>query len=229
MNSTGRLPSIAMLHVGMEIRVTEQVEAPHAVNDSTGVILGIDLHPEDASTAAEHAATHLLRHLPAAVLVKLKDVSAELLPPIPCPQHTVIGAQRKCKECDFRPGCIAIEPRWSRRSFKVEVTRPNGDMYTVRVQRKQLPLTVKTASTLQTLQGTTAEPGLIYHWKFPRFYSDELRWLATYVALSRPPSLKQLHSVGMPKNLRHILEGGPPEGIITRFNAMFGEKEKWTA
>ena len=99
----------------------------------------------------------------------------------------------------------------------------------MRVQRRQLPLTVKTASTLQTLQGTTAEPGLIYHWKFPRFYSDELRWLATYVALSRPPSLSQLHSVGMPKNLRDILEGGPPEGIITRFRAMFGEKEEWTA
>ena len=33
----------------------------------------------------------------------------------------------------------------------------------------------------------------------------------------------------MPKNLRDILEGGPPEGIITRFRAMFGEKEEWTA
>ena len=48
-------------------------------------------------------------------------------------------------------------------------------------------------------------------------------------ALASRASHSLLHSVGMPKNLRHILEGGPPEGIITRFNAMFGEKEKWTA
>ena len=134
MNSTGRLPSIAMLHNGMEVRLTEQVEPPHAVNDSTGIILGIDLHPEDASTAAAHAPTQLLRHLPEAILVKLHNVSAEFLPPIPCTQHTVTGARRDCNDCDFRPGCIAIEPRWSRRSFKVEVTRPNGDMYVVRVQ-----------------------------------------------------------------------------------------------
>ena len=105
----------------------------------------------------------------------------------------------------------------------------DGEMYAVRVQRRQLPLTVKTASTLQTLQGTTAEPGLIYHWKFPRFYSEEMRWLATYVALSRPPSLSQLHSVGMPGNLRDRFQGGPPEGIISRFKTMFGEKEEWTA
>ena len=63
-------------------------------------------------------------------------------------------------------------------------------------QRRQLPLTIKTASTLHTLQGATAQPGLIFHWRFPRFFSEELRWLATYVVLSRPPSFQQLISIG---------------------------------
>ena len=64
--------------------------------------------------------------------------------------------------------------------------------------------------------------------KFPRFFSEELRWLATYVALSRPPSLAQLISVGLPDELRNIIEAGPPEGILSRFNDMFEEKERAT-
>ena len=68
-------------------------------------------------------------------------------------------------------------------------------MYDLRVQRRQVPITIKSASTLHTLQGATTEPGLRFHWRFPRFFSEELRWLATYVALSRPPSFKQLASM----------------------------------
>ena len=55
--------------------------------------------------------------------------------------------------------------------------------------------------------------------------SPELRWLATYVALSRPQSFEDLLSVGMPANFRQILEGGPPEGILTKFAEFFAEQE----
>ena len=89
-------------------------------------------------------------------------------------------------------------------------------------------MTIKAASTIHTLQGVTTDPGLIFHWKFPRFFSSELRWLATYVALSRPPSLAQFISVGLPDELRNIIEAGPPEGILSRFNDMFKEKEEAT-
>ena len=110
-----------------------------------------------------------------------------------------------------------------------KVEDPGGNsVYTIQVKRKQLPMTIKTASTINTLQGVTTDPGLIFHWKFPRFFSEELRWLATYVALSRPPSLAQLISVGLPDELRNIIEGGPPEGILSRFNDMFKEKEEAT-
>ena len=122
-----------------------------------------------------------------------------------------------------------MEPQLSRRSFPVEVQNPSGDStYTIQVQRRQLPMTIKTASTIHTLQGVTTDPGLIFHWKFPRFFSEELRWLATYVALSRPPSLAQLISIGIPADLRDLIEGGPPEGILTRFNDMFQDLEVQT-
>ena len=48
------------------------------------------------------------------------------------------------------------------------------------------------------------------------------------MALSRPPSLAQLISVGLHDDLRKIIEGGPPEGILSRFNDMFKEKEEAT-
>ena len=69
---------------------------------------------------------------------------------------------------------------------------------------------------------------MIFHWKFPRFFSEELRWLATYVALSRPPSLDQLISIGMPEQLRKIIEGGPPPGILSRFRELFDDIENAT-
>ena len=111
----------------------------------------------------------------------------------------------------------------------MEVPDPGSDrVYELRVQRRQIPITIKSASTLHTLQGTTTEPPLIFHWRFPRFFSEELRWLATYVALSRAPSFKQLISIGIPDSLRDIIEGGPPEGILSRFAAMFNEVEQET-
>ena len=156
--------------------------------------------------------------------VKLDNIKTEFLPPVPCALHAAAGAKRECSCCDFRAGCIAVEPQLSRGSFVVEVEdTASSARYDLKVQRRQLPMTIKKASTLYTLQGVTATPGLIFHWKFPRFFSAELRWLATYVALSRPESLAQLISVGMPRDLRNIIEGGPPEGIISKFDDLFGE------
>ena len=118
-----------------------------------------------------------------------------------------------------------------RRRAEVEVADPtpgSDRVYELRVQRRQLPLTISTASTLHTLQGATAHPGLIFHWRFPRFFSEELRWLAAYVVLSRPPSFKQLISLELPSGLRALIEGGPPEGVLSRFAAMFADAEEST-
>ena len=232
MNNTGRLPSIGMVHLGMTIRLTNTVEAPEAVTDSTGEVVGIDLDPDEPSAATERTSPiegiRILHKLPI-VTVKLDNVTTEFLPAIPCSLHAVDGACRDCESCNFRAGCVAVEPQLSRCSFPVVVQDPSSETYyTVQVQRRQLPMTVKTASTIHTLQGVTADPGLIFHWKFPRFFSAELHWLATYVTLSRPPSLAQLISVGLPDDVRNIIQGGPPDGILSKFNGMFKEKEDAT-
>ncbi len=41
-------------------------------------------------------------------------------------------------------------------------------------------------------------------------------------------SLAQLISVGLPDELRNIIEAGPPQDILSRFNDMFEEKEEAT-
>ena len=46
------------------------------------------------------------------------------------------------------------------------------------------------------------------------------------MALSRPPSLAQLISVGMPDNLRDLLESGPPPGIISRVDDVGKEQKR---
>jgi hypothetical protein len=91
-----------------------------------------------------------------------------------------------------------------------------------------MPLTTLLASSLYTLQGATAEPGLIFHWRFPRRMSKDMRWLVVYVALSRVPSLSQLRSIGLNSSIREIIEKGPPEGLPARFRELFGDKEKET-
>ena len=159
-----------MVHIGMVVRLTVTVEAPEAVTDATGTVVGIDVDPDDAeSAAAEHAEPpppiRTLRKLPLAVIVKLDNVTTEYLPPRPCHEHSFAGPQRDCARWDFRKGCFAVYPQLSRGTFTVKVPDPGSDhLYELRVQRRQVPMTIKTASTLHTLQGVTAEPGLICQW-----------------------------------------------------------------
>jgi hypothetical protein len=103
-----------------------------------------------------------------------------------------------------------------------------GASYPLKVIRRQVPLTSLLASSLYTLQGATAEPGLIFHWRFPRRMSKDMRWLVVYVALSRVPSLSQLRSIGLNQSIREIIEKGPPEGLPARFRELFGDKEQET-
>lgn len=237
MNDTGRLPGIALLHIGMHVRITMTLEQGVVPVDSTGVVLGIDFHPDETLGTPEHlGSVRVLRHLPSAVLVKLDDSSMEFMPPVPCRDHTDTGPSRACSQCKFFPGVFAVEPKLSR-TFRVDVVaQPTNTAdtdamseWSLKVQRRQMALTISTASTLHTLQGSTTEPGLIFHWNLPHRLTKEMKWLAVYVALSRTPSLAQLRSVGLSPAVRKTIEAGPPAGLVTRFAALFDEKIEQSA
>ena len=77
------------------------------------------------------------------------------------------------------------------------------------VQRKQFPLMPGSAMPLYSMQGTTAEPGMVAYWAFPQRYSPTIKWLIVYVMLSRPRCLASLQSVRLTDKVRSIIEEGP--------------------
>ena len=96
------------------------------------------------------------------------------------------------------------------------------------VSRTQIPLMPAAAVPLYSMQGTTADPGLVAYWFFPQRCSDTIRWLIVYVMLSRPRSLATLKSVNLTKKIRDIIEQGPPEDLVANFDRLFREKVEAT-
>ena len=72
--------------------------------------------------------------------------------------------------------------------------------------------------------GSTAEPGLIYYFNTPRRLSTVVKWIMCYMALSRVRSLSTLRSVGLTSYARELIDLGPPDGFLTRFPKVFGDK-----
>ena len=81
----------------------------------------------------------------------------------------------------------------------------------ISVVRTQCPLLPLKQCTLHGVQGKTADPGFITHWKFPKRLPKASIWLAYYVSLSRPRSFSRFLCHGSPD--RDIIEGGPPEAL----------------
>ena len=135
------------------------------------------------------------------------------------------------RDTGLGPGVIAVKAKMCE-PFAVSVEIPSQGESTVtvglRVIREQVPLTIVTAATLYTLQGTTATPGLIHHFKMPNRLSRQMKWIATYMALSRVESLGQLRSIGLTDAIRDLIDEGPPEGLLTRFLELFAEKSQET-
>ena len=87
------------------------------------------------------------------------------------------------------PGIVAVETVTCQPfTIELELEDPRcsgARLLKVKAVREQVPLTIATASTLYTLQGATTTLGMIYHFRTPRRISAVLKWIATYMALSR--------------------------------------------
>ena len=120
--------------------------------DTTGVVRNIELHPIDRARWLQQSseAIFALHHAPT-VLVRIDEDETE----------RGLGL-----------GVVAVETVTSL-PFTVEVELEDqrcsrARSLKARAAREQVPLTIATASTLYTLQGTTTTPGLIYHFRTPR-------------------------------------------------------------
>ena len=112
------------------------------------------------------------------------------------------------------------------RSWKYEGPELEGQF--INVKRSQISFAPGKVLPLYGMQGMTADPGLVTHWILPPRLEHDIKWLICYVILSRVPSLKQLVSIGLSSNIREIIEGGPPEGLVQCFNILFADQIKET-
>jgi hypothetical protein len=179
---------------------------------TTGTITNIELGVMDrARWQSQSSDSIFLLHQMPTVLVRIDDDNTD----------TGLG-----------PGVVAVKAVMSEPfAVTVEITIDDEDPRRpeVRARREQVPLTIATATTLYTLQGTTATPGLIYHFQTPRRLSRLLKWISTYIALSRVQSLSQLRSIGLTTAIKDLINEGPPLGMLTRFLKVFEEKALETA
>ena len=161
------------------------------------VVVDIELHPSESrlvgrSSIAAHGAV-VLKCMPLSIYARLKNNEELFL--VSSAGSSQTGSQ------DLR-GVIAMQPTTRAWRFK------GKDMTNaVTVNRRQLPVLPMKQCTLHGVQSKTTEPGIIAHWSYPAGLSAELKWLACYVTLSRPPRLAALLSHGLPD--RTIIDGPP--------------------
>lgn len=225
---TKRLPPVVLFHLGMRVRLTTTIQQPFAVQDVEGTVVGFDPDPADSITkarlrspATSHAGDFACPLMPKAIYVKLDDCELQLLPHAQCPEHS--QHTPACSRCTSaaQPGVMAIRPLT--RTFKHFYSPAEKAKYVI-VSRTQIPLMAAQAVPLYSMQGTTADPGLVAYWFFPQRCTDTIRWLIVYVMLSRPRSLASLKSVNLTKQIRDIIEQGPPEDLVANFDKLFHDK-----
>ena len=232
LSSTKRLPAVVLWHLGMRMKFTTTLQQPFAVQDVEGTVVGFEPDDKDhdakAAIDAQHCqGEHVCAFMPKAIYVKIDDCDHHFLPPAPCSVHRSAGHDASCLNCcsAAQPGVFAVKPLT--RTFKYYYDAEHKDKY-VNVQRKQFPLMPARATPLYSMQGTTADPGMVAYWFFPQRCSPTVKWLIVYVMLSRPRSLATLTSVGLTDKVRAIIEQGPPEDLVATFHKLFDEKIKET-
>ena len=156
---TGRLPGVTFWHYGMRIRFTTTLQPPFAVQDVEGQVVGFEPHPSDPSTrermrcSSDGLGEHPCGAMPLCLYVKIDDCQLPLLPE----DFAATAVQR---------GVFAVKP--IKRTWKYELPNVKGQF--VNVRRQQLPIMPARVVPLYSMQGTTADPGLVAYWCFPDIF-----------------------------------------------------------
>jgi hypothetical protein len=65
---------------------------------------------------------------------------------------------------------VAVTPFTNKQAWSLQIKSPK---VTVKAKRTQVPLVCLQPSKLHVLQRCTTDPGVIFHWKFPRRLSPQ--------------------------------------------------------
>ena len=226
MTATKKLMNVLPIFTGSRVRLTKTVMAPELVAEREGLVIGVELHPTDqirfSQTNVFQQGAFLPTFLPRAIYVKFDDFDLDLIAPIPCQTHQLLGPDKTCCECQWFSGIVAVPPVAATWKFNQKVTKDLPHVK-LNVERMQFPLAPALPKTIHTLQGTTCDPGLICHLALPKNLSPESKWLAYYVMLSRVRTLKSLRCIG--EIDKSILEGGPPKRMQDVIDQLFEQRK----
>ena len=171
-STTKRLPGVVLWHQGMRMRFTTTLQQPFAVQDVECTVVGFEPADQDKDTQsaayAQHCrGEHVCGLTPKAIHVKIDECDCHFLPPAPCFMHRLTGFDSSCVNCisAVQPGIFAVKPLT--RTFRYYYDSKVPSKY-IKVQRKQFPLMPALAMPLYSMQGTTADPGMVAYWFFPQ-------------------------------------------------------------
>jgi hypothetical protein len=177
---TKRLPAVVLWHVGMRMRFTTTLQQPFAVQDLECIVMGFE--PDDLDKDAQVAldsqdcqGEHVCSYMPKAIYVKIDGSTCHFLPPAPCFSHRTTGHDSSCLSCisSVQPGIFAVKPLTRKFKHYYDAKEPSKF---INVQRKQFPLMPALAMPLYSMQGTTADPGMVAS---PRF----IDWLCSMILI----------------------------------------------
>ena len=215
-NHTGKLPGLLLFHIGMRMKVAQNICPPWVVQDTSVTVIELLLNPRERHHDASSCEI-LLEYVPT-LIVKLDDCNEEFLPQTPCNYHGAFTDG--CPDCRRHPGMFMIRPT-SRIWYFLSKNEPGFKRTVTRISLAVMPYK---ACSLYSLQGTTALPGLIADFTMPQRLGDGMKWLVVYVLLSRVPSLAHLRSVGLTEKVRAIIEKGPPAWLVDATDKLIEEK-----
>ncbi len=222
-STTAKLPGILPVYIGMDVILTESYLPPRLVRGAPAEVVGIELHPQEPPLATRELVASegcvVLRLMPKCIYVRVRGCTDVFLGagPARASQPGAGGSPAASAGFSDLRGVLAVQPVSRPWKFKSKASSTP-----VSVVRTQCPLLPERQCTLHGVQGKTADPGFIAHWKFPRRLPKESVWLAYYVSLSRPRSFSRLLSHGLPD--RAIIESGPPTSISEAFAELFQGK-----
>ena len=225
MSTTKKLMNLLPIFTGSRVRLTKTVMAPELVAEREGCVVGIELHPTDqrrfSQTKVFQQGAFLPTFLPRAIYVKFDDFDLDLIAPIPCQTHHIIGPDKACCNCQWFSGIVAVTPVTAAWKFNQKLAKGLPHVK-LNIERMQFPLAPALPKTIHTLQGTTCDPGLICHLALPKTLSPESKWLAYFVMLSRVRSWQSLRCIG--EIDKSILEGGPPKRMQDVIDQLFEQR-----
>ena len=123
MNDTGRLPHFGLYHVGMEVRLTQTLAAPHVVVDCIGVIRGFKFAAEEEARGDLNGSFVVLRKLPEAIFVEFQDLEQNFLSAEPCAEHAP-RVVAECANCQRLRGEFVVRPYTNSRAWSLKVRLP---------------------------------------------------------------------------------------------------------